>query len=309
MKNQAGRIHMGRLICPATMAVCIAVLPFTGCFDTNIATKTQALTMAVSRNIPEIPGDLAEIPESAIVDAKNKLHIAYGHTSHGSQLITGMDAIAQYKGSLYAFNAGGAGGALDLRDTPFSGASDLGNPDRTAWETATRTYLHAHPDVNVIIWSWCGQVSASSEADITTYLTIMSGLEADYPGVTFVYMTGHTDGGGLGGTLHVRNQMIRDYCRANGKFLFDFETVESYDPGDYYFGNYWVTDGCDYDFHGNGTTDGNWANNWVYEHPGSELTRMAALICGDCCAHSRPLNCVMKGAAAWSLWARIAQRY
>jgi hypothetical protein len=55
--------------------------------------------------------------------------------------------------------------------------------------------------VNVVIWSWCGQVSSATEADITTYLGLMSGLESDFPSVTFVSMTGHLDGTGLGGSL------------------------------------------------------------------------------------------------------------
>ncbi len=257
-----------------------------------------------------IPGDLSLIPAAAIINAKSRLHIAYGHTSHGSQLITGMDAIARYKGDLYAFNNGGTGGVLDLRDTPFSGASDLGNPDRTAWDAATRTYLDAHADINVVIWSWCGQVSSATEADITNYLTRMSDLEDAYRGVTFVYMTGHTDGGGLGGNLHIRNEQIRNFCAAHGRVLFDFERIESYDPGGNYFGDRLVTDGCGYDLNGDGTTgDGNWADDWVWSHPSGEPARIAALICSGCCAHSRPLNCAMKGVAAWSLWARIAEHY
>jgi hypothetical protein len=152
---------------------------------------------------------LADIPIESINQAKTSLHVAYGHTSHGSQLVTGMSGLYSWKGSLYAFNNGGTGGALDLRDTPFSGASDIGNPDRTSWASATRTYLNANPDINVIIWSWCGQVSSSTEADINTYLSLMAGLETDYPGVKFVYMTGHLDGSSLTGNLHLRNEQIR----------------------------------------------------------------------------------------------------
>ena len=66
--------------------------------------------------------------------------------------------------------------------------------------------------MNVVMWSWCGQVS-SAPANIKTYLSLMSRLEEDYPDVRFVYMTGHTDGTGLTGNLHVRNQQIRDYCK------------------------------------------------------------------------------------------------
>jgi hypothetical protein len=58
-----------------------------------------------------------------------------------------------------ALNEGGTNGALDIDDYTFSGASDLGSPDFIAWESATRSYLNnsANSDVNVLIWSWCGQ--------------------------------------------------------------------------------------------------------------------------------------------------------
>ena len=59
--------------------------------------------------------DITEIPESAIQAAKTNLHIAYGHTSHGSQIITGMNALDAFMGGegLYTWNEGGSGGALD----------------------------------------------------------------------------------------------------------------------------------------------------------------------------------------------------
>ena len=80
--------------------------------------------------------DFISIPESAINQAKSTLHIAYGHTSHGSQLITGMDALAA-SNTLYSWNNGGTGGALDLRDGAMGG--DVGYyPD---WVNNTRTYL------------------------------------------------------------------------------------------------------------------------------------------------------------------------
>ena len=69
---------------------------------------------------------LSIIPTNWIDSAKANLHIAYGHSSHGSQLITGMDGLENWKGSQYAFNEGGSNGALDIDDYAFSGASDLG---------------------------------------------------------------------------------------------------------------------------------------------------------------------------------------
>jgi len=236
--------------------------------------------------------DLDDIPDQWITKAKSDLHIAYGHTSHGSQITTGMTGLVDFAGDAYAWNNGGMGGALDLRDSPFSGASDLGNPDRTAWASATRTYLNAHSDVNVIMWSWCGQADGSEE-DIETYLDLMSELEEDYPNVRFVYMTGHTNGRGLTGNLHLRNQQIRDYCEAHNKILFDFEDIESYDPDGKYFGDKNVTDSCAY-------TGGNWAIEWQNSHT-------QGVDWYDCpSAHSEPLNANLKAYAAWWLFARLA---
>jgi hypothetical protein len=244
--------------------------------------------------------DITKIPKSWINKAKNNLRCSYGHTSHGSQLITGMQAYMNDSayGSQYAFNTDGSihAGVLSLADnTP---AGDLGNPDFTTWETRTREYLNNQgSDRNVVMWSWCGQVSGASSTDIANYLDLMNGLEQDYPGVTFVYMTGHLDGSGTGGNLHQRNNQIRNYCQAHNKVLFDFADIESYNPDGKYYLNLGADDGCWY-------SGGNWATQWVNTHPGSELARLAAG-CGSC-AHSETLNCILKGAAAWWLMARIA---
>lgn len=249
------------------------------------------------------------VPASAIQRARETLHIAYGHTSHGSQLVTGMSDLVAFMNAkasdafpdnAFTFNSGGTGGALDLRDTPFSGASDLGAPDRTAWAAATRTYLAAHPEINVVIWSWCGQVDGTA-AEITTYLNLMSGLERDYPRVRFVYMTGHLNGTGAAGNVNVRNDQIRTYCRANGKALYDFADIESYDPdGRVNYMELFANDNCDYDSDGNGSLDRNWATAWQAAH----TRNVDWYSCSA--AHSQPLNGNRKAYAAWQLWARLA---
>ena len=61
------------------------------------------------------------------------------------------------------------------------------------------------------------------------YLTPMANLEIQYPGVTFVYMTGHVDHEDDANNK-AANQMIRDFCIANDKVLYDFADIESYDP-------------------------------------------------------------------------------
>ena len=71
---------------------------------------------------------------------------------------------------------------------------------------------------------------AATEAEIQSYLDRMAALERDFPTVRFVYMTGHLDGSGANGSVHKRNEQIRSFCRSNGKILYDFADIESWDP-------------------------------------------------------------------------------
>jgi hypothetical protein len=241
---------------------------------------------------------LASIPEQFIVAAKKDLHIVYGHTSHGSQLITGMTGLVNFKGNLYAWKHENSDATLDIHDHGMPG--DLGNPDRVSWEKETRDYIAAHPKVNVVIWSWCGEVSAATENDINTYLNLMDGLEKDFPNIKFIYMTGHLDGTGLSGNLHIRNEQIRKFCSDNNKLLYDFEDIESYDPDGIYFGDKRPNDNCDYDSDNNGSRDANWAIQWQDSHKKD----VDWYQCSS--AHSQPLNANQKAYAAWWLWARLA---
>ena len=245
---------------------------------------------------------LGDIPATYIAQAKSTLHIAYEHTSHGSQIIDGMTGLFNWKGSAYAWNNGGLNGALDIHDNGITGGTDLGAPDFTAWAAATRNYLRntANSNVNVVMWAWCGQLSTASESDVNTYLGLMNSLEADYPRVKFVYMTGHLDGTGTNGNLHRRNEQIRNYCRNNQKILYDFADIESYDPDNNYYLNRAANDNCDYDSNNDGSRDRNWAVTWQQSHP----VNVDWYNCTS--AHSQPLNANRKAYAAWWLWARLA---
>ncbi len=248
-----------------------------------------------------IATDILAVPTEWIEAAKNDLHIAYGHTSHGSQIITGMNGLDAFMGGtgLYDWNDGPAAGALDLDDTFASG--DLGSPDRTTWADLTRTYLDnaANADVNVVMWSWCGQAATTID-DIDIYLNLMEDLITDYPDVTFVFMTGHLDGTGLTGLLHLANEHIRAHCLANQRVLYDFADIETCDPDGTWFGDRTPNDNCDYDTDGNGSLDGNWALEWQQSH----TVDVDWYDCGG--AHTQSLNANRKAYAAWWLWARLA---
>jgi len=258
--------------------------------------------------------DLSSIPSEWINTAKSNLHIVYEHTSHGSQIIQGMTGLYTWKGNLFKWNDGVLDGALDIDDCGIVGWANLGDPDFTSFAESTSDYLNnsANSDVNVVFWSWCGDVSSATEANINAYLDSMSDLEKDFPEVTFVYMTGHLDGTGLTGNLHIRNEQIRNYCKSNGKVLYDFADIESYNPDGVYYGDKYPTDGCNYDFNSDGLTsqtgdpatplngDRNWALEWQSNH----TVNVDWYNCT--CAHSQSLNANMKAYAAWWLWSRLA---
>ena len=267
--------------------------------------------------------DITAIPQEWIEEARQTLHIGYGHTSHGSQLTSGMTGLVSFANNgglglalpqdIFKWNRYGTDGALDLREGDGYGTGDLDHdcgyyPN---WVEETEEYLGDpdpvtgrgtdNPDINVIIWSWCGQASGRTEQEmLDTYLLPMTQLEQDYPGVTFVYMTGHADGTSEEGNLHLRNQQIRNYCIANNKVLYDFYDIECYDPDENYYGDKRVEDDCDYDSDGNGSVDSNWATDWQGSH--TQDTDWY-----DCdCSHSKPLNCNQKAYAVWWLWTRLA---
>lgn len=251
--------------------------------------------------------DFSVIPPFWIQEAKKTLHIAYQHTSHGSQLITGMYLFDKFMGQtgIFTYNNGGLDGALDLHDYAMDSyyqegtASDLGYYPN--WVIATRNYLNApeNQDVNVIVWSWC-DLHAWEAAISGEYIPAMEQLEIDYPSVKFVYMTGHSNGSGEEGAVHIWNTVIRQYCIDNNKILYDFYDIELYDPDGVYYGNKLVNDNCDYDSDGDGARESNWATEWQNSYV------LDADWYNCSCAHSQALNCNQKAKAAWYLWARIA---
>lgn len=209
------------------------------------------------------------IPGPAIALAQLSYSIYYGHTSHGSQIMTGLSLLV-------------GEGSLAQEPTIHEVSDDLGHNGDTSWVPLTRSWLDAHAECNLVMWSWCGGCSDNTEAGINTYLAAMTGLENDYPDVAFVYMTGHLDGSGVDGNLYARNNQIRAYCTANDKILFDFADIESYDPAGTYYPD--ESDGC------------GWCSDWC-----------AIESCATCsCAHSHCFNCYRKGRAFMWLLAKLS---
>lgn len=270
-----------------------------------ISNLTKAQAIIIDHNC----AFLEPIPESAILQARDSLHIAYGHTSHGSQITEGINGLANqstnligYKGDIYCWdyypdNSAKINPCLDLHD--YFSPGDLGHNGSVQWAIETRDYLDNNPnssDINVVMWSWCGGCSDNTYDGIQTYLNTMNQLEIDYPHISFIYMTGHVDIWS-DATLKANNQHIRDYCEANNKILFDFADIERYDPDGNYFE--FVNDNCTYyDYYFN--EQGNWAIEWQNSHT-------EGVDWYDCyAAHTKALNGNRKAYAAWWMFGRLA---
>jgi hypothetical protein len=278
-----------------------------------------ALEVRGQRVIDHTCTDLDQIPQWAVARAAADLHVAYNHTSHGSQLISGMNALESFPpfGDTYAWSDDGAAG-LDLDDRGIPcGTPDLSQGDSidgfgvTPWVTCTRDFLDspANAHINVVLWSWC----SINGHDAQRYVDNMEILIAEYPEVQFVFMTGHAEGDGevmTPDSVHYNNQLIRQHCATHDRTLFDFADIEAYDPAGTYFWDLALRDNLDY-------TGGNWAVEWLVDHPGSELEQLTTGVgvSGSSglssCAHSAApsdatLNCVLKGRAAWWMFAELA---
>jgi hypothetical protein len=284
--------------------------------------------------------DLSKIPAQWITRAKSDLHIAYNHTSHGSQLISGMNALEHFPafGDKYAWRDTSHGDAqsLSLDDRGIPGINDLSNGDRDSdgnghadWADRTYDFLidSNNYHVNVIMWSWCN----ISGHDIQRYLDSMEWLiglfgeggthsrAAAYP-VKFVFMTAHANGQGENDSSDTPNKLIRQHVIDNDRILFDFSDIENYDPDNNYFLDRRLDDALNYDADGVGSREANWATEYLLRYDGGELDQLthgegvAGYSGVSSCAHSpeggetadAKLNCVLKGRGIWYLFARLA---
>ena len=195
---------------------------------------------------------LRSIPAAAIEAAKNDLHILYCGTSHSTQVVDGMRGLMEYKtgdDTLFSvtFNGTPVPGSLDIHYNGTSG-TDLSSDSvdgngHTAYFNGTVSYLDSHPDVNVVMWSWC----YIGGHDVAIYIANFQELIDMYKAggskgrtvadkVSFVFMTGYA-GGSDGDTPeppYIRSpyqnyQRIVDYCTANGYFCLDYWSQDVYE--------------------------------------------------------------------------------
>lgn len=250
--------------------------------------------------------EFARIPDEWL-DAARALRIHYAHTSHGSQILSGMAQLQRRDARFaYAVRRDGTEGLPPAQTPPVLRIYD-GNPPvadsyitpELYWNSdaafaSTRAVAETgHYDASM--WSWCGQQSSNDDATVDRYLARMTALQAEFPAMRFVLFTGHTDGTNTPDTpktLKYNNARVRAYAAAHDMVVYDFEDIESWSP-----------DGAtQYPTTGNPDGACNWCQSWCDAHP-ADCADLAEM---DGCAHTHKLNCVLKAKAYWWMMARLA---
>jgi hypothetical protein len=210
---------------------------------------------------------LRSVPQQYINAARNNLHVAYQHTSHGTHVSYGVFGLQDYKDGddiLFGItNNSPQSNKLDFRDcvlanyaAPGVDAADLSR-DETAFIQATRNYLDdpGNAEINVIMWSWCnigghnvsgnylpGMDSLISEYGVGGTKTGSNAGQRVNP-VTFIFMTGHANSGSNVGTGCPKDQaeLIINHCNDNNQFCLDYYSIDTHDMDN----NYWEDAGDD----------------------------------------------------------------
>jgi hypothetical protein len=267
---------------------------------------------------------LRSIPDEYINAARENLHIAYQHTSHGTHVSYGMFGLPGYKAGddvKYAItNNNPQSGKLDFRDyalESYSDADDL-SQNETAFIQGTRDYLDdpGNAEINVVMWSWC---NIEGHDVASNYIPGMQSLINEYGEggskigtgngqrenpVTFIFMTGHANYDDNVGDGKPKNQadLILDYCRTNNFYCLDYYGIDTHDME----GHYWEDAGDD----GDSPEGGDFYTDWQSSHsvgagyyenrssPGGSVTYGAH--------NSQHITANRKAYAMWYILASIA---
>lgn len=244
--------------------------------------------------------DIHQIPDAWLAEAR-KATVHYAHTSHGSQVTSGLNWLdgqdARYNVAIRVSGTEGLpadttalriydGNPPDTYINPDDYWSTPGGVARTQAVAATGHYTYS-------MWSWCGQQSSNSVETVQQYQDQMKAFEQEFPGMRFILMTGHTDGSNESGTLFRNNNMLRQTALQHGMVLFDFAAIETYDPegGGPYFNN------------SEGTCT--WCASYCDSHPGTCDSLPASCSHSDATPQAK-LFCKLKGQAFWWMMARLA---
>ena len=201
--------------------------------------------------------DFDKIPDEWLEEAKN-LTVHFGTQSHGMQILSGLNDLEINIDPKYSF-------AVELEQTsptlpPEENPSALRICAQSAypedyWASdggidSTRSFA-ASGLFNFSMWAWGDETTYYPIDFVQLYLDMLDSLDQEFPNTTFIYMTGHADGGSYQNAEN--NTRIREHCLFYDKILFDFEDIETYDLAGIYRSG--TTEACE------------WAADWCTTNP------------------------------------------
>ncbi len=159
----------------------------------------------------------------------------FAHTSHGMQISVGLSILeSAYPELDYEYE----NSVLPTKPEAFNIFNGMTSATYIMpgmyWATPeglddTRSVLNNNPSINISMFVFCGELENASTDYIDGYLAAMTMLEAEFPGVTFVYTTGNAQVTGSQGYNRFQlNERIREYCSANNKVLYDFADLDAW---------------------------------------------------------------------------------
>lgn len=182
----------------------------------------------------------------AVLNEIRTMDIYFEHASVGTNVMAGLEAL-EASNIRYSFNRGGSWNDdnATFSDSTIpdwfsvnSGFGDnaRGNPGFSNKVTRFNTRLRDGDfaaSVDVAMFKFCyidGWGAFDGQTGFNQVRTIMESLEADYPGTVFVWWTMPLETSTYAERQEY-NDLVRNYCQTNNKWLLDIADIESHDPG------------------------------------------------------------------------------
>jgi hypothetical protein len=174
----------------------------------------------------------ALIPDTWLTQGVQQ-QVIFGHQSVGYNIISGLESLegynSRYNVNVVEFPTSDINGCVSQ-----FGVGDNSDPQSKIDDFVAKVNGGTMVGATVATFKFC-YVDFGSDTDanavFTAYKNAMAQLETDHPTIKFVYWTAPITTDYLESRQQF-NTLVRNYCSANNKVLFDIASIEAYTPAD-----------------------------------------------------------------------------